>query len=173
MNGTVPSYIKFTSRMKVSSCTKFGSIASVLLPIRKTHLCHLATCLILPHCTFVVGPTEAPKLQVIDMYGYQEMLLIWEPISKAGARGEVLGYRIQYWLTELQETPIIQKKVYAVSIFAPNRTKVLKGLQPFARYHIRIQAFTEGGFGVWSQELDGGDYTFFASFVISLYCSLT
>ena len=94
------------------------------------------------------------------MYDFTKILLYWEPISKHGSRGEVLGYRIQYWLSEVQETPVIATVKYEGYIFAPNRTTTLTGLQPFSRYRIRIQAFTEGGYGVWSQEHNGGDVTF-------------
>ena len=113
-------------------------------------------------CTLLtfLGPIEAPKLEVIDMYDFTKILLHWEPISKHGSRGEVLGYRIQYWLSEVQETPVIATVKYEGYIFAPNRTTTLTGLQPFSRYRIRIQAFTEGGYGVWSQEHNGGDVTF-------------
>ena len=105
----------------------------------------------------LVGPIEAPKLKVVDMYGVREILLNWGAISSPGARGEVLGYRVQYWLSEMQEIPVVRAQKHHTFVFAPNRTTILTGLQHFARYRIRIQAFTEGGFGVWSPEENGGD----------------
>ena len=90
------------------------------------------------------------------MYDFEKILLKWEPISKAGARGEVLGYRIQYWLSELHENPVVQGKKYNFDVLEPNRTVIMKGLEPFARYRIRMLAFTEGGYGVWSKEQEGG-----------------
>ena len=94
------------------------------------------------------------------MYGISEILLSWGTISSSGARGEVLGYRVQYWLSEMQEIPVFQAQRHNTFILAPNRTTILTGLQQFAQYRIRIQAFTEGGFGVWSPEQNGGDVPF-------------
>ena len=99
------------------------------------------------------------------MYAFEEILLNWEPISKAGARGEVLGYRIQYWLSELHENPVVQDKKYHFDVQEPNRTTIVKRLEPFARYRIRILAITEGGFGVWSREQDGGMFKSFGRFI--------
>ena len=90
------------------------------------------------------------------MIGFEEISLEWTEISRAGARGEVLGYQIQYWLSELHENPIIESKKYSFEILEPTRTATIKGLQAFAQYRIRILAFNEGGFGIWSQEYSGG-----------------
>ena len=106
------------------------------------------------HCC--LGPIEAPELEVIGMYGFEEILLRWKPISRAGARGEVLGYRIQYWLSELHEVSIVEGKKYHFDVLEPNRTIMIERLTPFATYRIRILAFTEGGFGVWSMAKNGG-----------------
>ena len=103
-----------------------------------------------------LGPIEAPLLKVIDMIGFEEIALKWTEISKADARGEVLGYHIQYWLSELHENPVIQSTKYSFEILEPNRTAMITGLQAFAQYRIRILAFNEGGFGIWSQEYGGG-----------------
>ena len=90
------------------------------------------------------------------MHDFEEILLKWKPISKADAKGEVLGYRIQYWLSELHEVPVPQSKIQFVDILEPVRTATIKGLQAYAQYRIRILAFTEGGFGVWSKLHNGG-----------------
>lgn len=90
------------------------------------------------------------------MVGFEEISLKWKEISKAGARGEVLGYRILYWLSELHEDIVLQSTKYYFDILEPNRTAVIRGLQPFAQYRIQVLAFTEGGLGVWSPEYSGG-----------------
>ena len=105
-----------------------------------------------------LAPIEAPVLQVTDMLGFEEISVTWKEISKSGARGEVLGYRIQYWLSELHEDPVIQERKYYFDVLEPNRTAVIKGLKPFAQYRIQIQAFTESGFGIWSPEYSGGTF---------------
>lgn len=106
--------------------------------------------------TTLAGPVEAPKLEVIDKYDFEEILLKWQPVSQSGANGEILGYTVQYWLAELLDEPIIKAKKYSVDIKEPTRTTIIKGLQPYATYRIRIQAFTEGGLGVWSKRYNGG-----------------
>ena len=95
-------------------------------------------------------------MKVTDMIGFEEIALKWTEISKAGARGEILGYQIQYWLSELHENPVFESTKHSFEILAPNRTAMIRGLQAFAYYRIRILAFNEGGFGVWSSEYGGG-----------------
>ena len=106
------------------------------------------------------------------MIGFDEISLEWTGISRAGARGEVLGYQIQYWLSELHENPVIQSTKYSFEILEPNRTAIIKGLQAFAQYRIRILAFNEGGFGVWSQEYGGGKFSDNSSCIRFILCSV-
>ena len=90
------------------------------------------------------------------MHGFREILLNWKPISQSSAHGEVLGYRIEYWMIELHEVLVPKTSVFNIDVLEPNRTAVIEKLQPFARYMIRILAFTEAGFGIWSKEQHGG-----------------
>ena len=109
-----------------------------------------------------IGPMKAPDLEVIDMYDFERILLKWKPISPFEAKGEVLGYRIQYFLSELHEAPILGTKGQIIDVLEPNRTVVISGLQAFASYRIRILAFTEGGFGIWSHMYVGGKSTIYS-----------
>lgn len=93
------------------------------------------------------------------MYDFERIMLKWQPISQFEAKGEVLGYRIQYVLSELYDTPVLGRKDQIIDVLEPKRTLVITGLQAFARYRIRILAFTEGGFGVWSDTYIGGKST--------------
>lgn len=90
------------------------------------------------------------------MYGFEEVMLKWNAVSKSKRRGEVLGYRIQYWLSELHAFPVQSLNKLTIDVMEPNRTITITGLQPYARYRFQILAFTEGGFGIWSQIHDGG-----------------
>ena len=93
---------------------------------------------------------------MIDKYDFYEISLKWIEISKTHGNGEVLGYRIKYWLVELQDT--IERKLteHYVNTFAPNKTATIKNLKPYGRYGFTISAFTEGGFGVESAAVFGG-----------------
>ena len=110
---------------------------------------------------FLSAPIEAPTLEITDMFDFYNISLRWNEISKAGARGEVLGYRIQYWLSELNAVPTVKAVAYHIDVFEPNRSVILKDLKPFGRYGIRILAFTEGGYGVWSYPKYGGMKNYF------------
>eukprot|EP00795_Rhopilema_esculentum_P002629 gene2630-826_t len=96
-------------------------------------------------------PIEAPELHVADMYGFYEALLSWDPIKQQTAHGEVIGYKIEYWLAEAYDFPVPKTSVDFINVFEPNRTVVIEKLDPYGKYGFRIQAFTEGGFGVWSK----------------------
>ena len=105
---------------------------------------------------FFSAPIEAPNLEITDMFDFYNISLKWNEISRSAARGEVLGYRIQYWLSELNDVPTVKVVAYHVDVLEPNRSVILTDLKPFGRYGIRILAFTEGGYGVWSYPKYGG-----------------
>ena len=86
-----------------------------------------------------------------------EILLQWNKISKTGAKGEVLGYQISYWLIELNYELVHSSELEYMSVYAPNRTAILKELKPFAKYAFQIAAFTEGGIGALSIKYYGGN----------------
>ena len=90
------------------------------------------------------------------------MSLKWTKINETGSKGEVLGYRITYWLNELNYDPVLSSVVTTTDVFAPNRTATLVNLKPFARYAIQISAFTEAGYGIQSKIYYGGNniYTY-------------
>ena len=107
-------------------------------------------------------PVEAPKFQVTDMYGFNEILLNWKPIEKSAANGEVLGYQIEYQQIEANDDPVLKSTPTHLDVLEPNRSVVVKELDRFSKYRIRISAFTEAGFGVWSEAKYGGMLKFYS-----------
>ena len=76
----------------------------------------------------------------------------------------MLGYRIYYWLSELNYDPVLLSDVIEIDVYAPNKSIVLYNLQPFATYAVQISAATEAGFGVKSKILYGGKTVFYLVF---------
>ena len=96
-------------------------------------------------------------MTVIDKYSLNEILLQWSKINDAGAKGEVLGYEISYWIIELNFELVQSSEKKYIYVYAPNRTATLKELRPFAKYAFQIAAFTEGGIGLISIKYYGGN----------------
>ena len=90
------------------------------------------------------------------MYDFYEVSLNWKEVNKTHANGEVLGYRIKYWLTEENYVPVSATNVSESLVFAPNTTLKIEDLQPYATYGINVSAFTEGGYGPESPVVYGG-----------------
>ena len=99
-------------------------------------------------------------MTVIDNCDLHEISLKWSAINETSANGEVLGYRISYWLTELNYEPVFYSEVLVTDVHTPRRSAAIVNLKPFAKYAIQIAAFTEAGFGVQSERYYGGDLSF-------------
>uniref|UniRef100_A0A8C4QQ90 Contactin 3a, tandem duplicate 2 n=1 Tax=Eptatretus burgeri TaxID=7764 RepID=A0A8C4QQ90_EPTBU len=85
-------------------------------------------------------PTAAPSVVGATSLSAFTAAVCWMPIHPATVRGVLLGYRIQYWIADWNDTQLVLTS-------ANETSKELSGLLPSTTYIVEIRAYNSAGFG--------------------------
>ncbi len=106
---------------------------------------------------FLSAPDIAPpSVSVKQLYSTSQLLLTWKAIPNEFTNGILQGYRIQYTVTHVSNSPYVGATPTVVVKDRFTFLLKINGLQSYTKYSIKIAGFTNAGNGPASIHISGG-----------------
>ncbi|KAK2172926.1 hypothetical protein NP493_919g00008 [Ridgeia piscesae] len=89
-----------------------------------------------------IAPTGAPRNAAVGTVNSTEISISWQPPTADLQNGDLLGYKVYYWVTGTRETSTAMRRVPAKDTHV-----TLRELHMYTRYQVTLLAFNAAGDG--------------------------